>query len=386
LEDWLLLDEIQLHGASIGELQCLMRLHTELVSRDEFCSTRFFVTYTSTSGIEWLRRVDHPLAATATPVAFYSRISKSSYAGRRRACIIAEKDRLPNLIRAHQDSKFILNVDAKPPQSPFNRGLTRWLGTCERISAFAVENEHYARAIRRFAPAATVDVLGTLKAPNHAPGVERLTRRPRLTFVSAMPHEGPAIARIVDVVRATVRDLQAIVIPRYLIPSRMPGKDGPRGLARLRGAMPDATIVPTIEQLSQALDHPGSVTAIFASLGKVEQVFALSRVAVTAGSLSPGGFVARSKGHNFLEPMAAGLPTLIGPHVQNWQTTVDAFSAEGTLLTGSTATLPEMICALLTQETAFEKHCGAVRSSSLLRYHQGTAARVADLVCSLARQ
>jgi 3-deoxy-D-manno-octulosonic-acid transferase len=378
------LDEIQLHGASIGELQCLVRLHAELASRNQFRFTEFRVTCTSGSGLEWLRRIGHPLAANASRIAFYSRIRRSLYDGNRRACIIAEKDRLPNVIDAHQDSKFILNVDAKPPQSAINRRLTRWFRTCDDISAFVVENEYYADAIRHFAPEANVHVLGTLKAPNATTSVRPLTSRPRLTFVSVMPHEGPSIAGIIEAVRTTLPNLQAIVIPRYVIPSRMLSKDGQRCLSRMRRAMPEAITVRTVGELSLALDDPGRVTALFDGLGKVEDVFAFSRLVVTAGSLSRGRFVTRSKGHNFLEPMAAGVPTLIGPYVQNWRTTVDAFIAEGTLLTGSVAELPKMISDLLTEQTLFEKHCQALRTSSLLRYHQGTASRVGDLVCYLA--
>jgi len=59
------------------------------------------------------------------------------------------------------------------------------------------------------------------------------------------------------------------------------------------------------------------------TLGDLNAVYSLARVAFVGGSLVPVG------GHNVLEPAAAGVPVLFGPHTEHFRELVDALVQAG---------------------------------------------------------
>src|SRR5690606_213940 len=67
------------------------------------------------------------------------------------------------------------------------------------------------------------------------------------------------------------------------------------------------------------------------SLGEMHWYYALSRVAVVAGSFQPLG------GQNMIEASAVGVPVIVGPHTRNFEQSVADALAEGAALRAADA-------------------------------------------------
>jgi 3-deoxy-D-manno-octulosonic-acid transferase len=378
---------VHLHGASIGESQCLLRLVDELQRSFTFSDTEFWLTYTSSSVPAWLEAVGRSGQVAAYRWNRETHRSLSAHigriAGKERACIIAEKDRRPHLLALHRDSKFVLNIEAKPPQSWRSKIFEDFVvRSIPRVTHFAVENERYESDIRRRAPRAPIFKLGTLKAPASQNGT-RGSLLPHVAFLSVMAHEAGTVAAIIRDVERAVPDVRAIVVPRYVGPASWPWKNGERFVRKFAAGFTGATVVTTVEELTSRLNVRTKGPIVYAGFGKVPDILHLTRVAVVGGSLRRG-ILSRAKGHNFLEPLAAGVPTIIGPWVQNWLYSVRSFTSDGSLLLARRRrTVARQISRLLQDDEAYRQQVEAVRSSTLLRFHQGATARVAALVAHL---
>jgi 3-deoxy-D-manno-octulosonic-acid transferase len=64
-------------------------------------------------------------------------------------------------------------------------------------------------------------------------------------------------------------------------------------------------------------------TVIGDTMGELDRLYAAADLVFVGGSLVPHG------GQNMIEPAALGLPVLFGPHVQNFQESVDLLLKNG---------------------------------------------------------
>jgi 3-deoxy-D-manno-octulosonic-acid transferase len=62
------------------------------------------------------------------------------------------------------------------------------------------------------------------------------------------------------------------------------------------------------------------------SIGELSRLYSLADVAFVGGSLAPRG------GHNILEPAAAGVPVIVGPHMHNFKAMVQDFAAASAIV------------------------------------------------------
>jgi 3-deoxy-D-manno-octulosonic-acid transferase len=372
---------IHMHGASIGEVKCLARLKQALCAHTDFAQSIFLLTFTSSYGRAWLE------SSAAVPFTESRQLNHNSIGDIRKlvlaaqgdcACIIAEKDRRPSILSLHERSKFVLNIEAKPPQTGRSAWYERLVArSLQTVKTFAVENETYAEGIRQYAPNATVTVTGTLKAPDT---LERAPQdRPRVAFLSVLAHEGHHVAQIVACVRRHIPEMQAIVLPRYVGDAPEPWKRLSRTLRSVRKHLPDARIVLDAASLESTLLSRDASTVVFTGLGLTPKILAFSTAAVVCGSLSRG-YLTPAKGHNFLEPLAAGLPTFVGPHHRNWAPSVADFVNEGTLQLASTEVIGMEVASVLADTKLYAARCSSLRSSKLLRFHQETPSRLVALI------
>jgi 3-deoxy-D-manno-octulosonic-acid transferase len=88
-------------------------------------------------------------------------------------------------------------------------------------------------------------------------------------------------------------------------------------------ALLDARRVPYARRSANAPVDAGARVLLGDSLGEMLAYYGSADVAFVAGSLLPLG------GQNLIEPIAVGVPTLIGPHVFNFQQASDAAVAAG---------------------------------------------------------
>ena len=118
-------------------------------------------------------------------------------------------------------------------------------------------------------------------------------------------------------------------------------------------------------QPSPQLRLPGVL--LLDTMGELAGLYRLADAAFVGGSLAPRG------GHNILEPAAAGVPVVVGPHMENFAAIAEDFLAADALLQIATA---EDLAPAVRDLLQNGRDCGA-RALRLLEKRRGTAASIA---------
>jgi 3-deoxy-D-manno-octulosonic-acid transferase len=115
---------------------------------------------------------------------------------------------------------------------------------------------------------------------------------------------------------------------------------------------------------------PGSIF-LLDSIGELAAIYSLATVAFVGGSLLPPG-----GGHNPLEPARFGVPTLAGPHTQNFRDITSALELASALTVVTPASLSAELSSLLTQpELTTER---GRRALAVVQANQGATQRTLD--------
>lgn len=143
----------------------------------------------------------------------------------------------------------------------------------------------------------------------------------------------------------------------------------------------------SVHRRSRALADPESAArelaptsqvrvVILDTIGELTRVYSLATVVFVGGSLVPWG------GHNILQPIALGKPTLMGPHMHNQQDLADIALAEGAAITvRDSAELAEVAGRIMASEG--ERQLLATRGQAMLERNRGAARRYAEAVSAL---
>jgi 3-deoxy-D-manno-octulosonic-acid transferase len=182
-----------------------------------------------------------------------------------------------------------------------------WRRTFARIAAVGAASEDDARRFAEMGVAPDrLSVVGDLKldlARDAGPPAddlrEALATGPVWVAGSTHPGEERAVADALERVEAEGQSLRTVIAPRHL--ERLDAVE--REFAS-RGRK-----VRRRSRLSQGPLAAGEVLLVD-TMGELASLYALADVAFVGGSLAPVG------GHNLLEPVAAGVPVLHGPHVE----------------------------------------------------------------------
>ncbi len=120
---------------------------------------------------------------------------------------------------------------------------------------------------------------------------------------------------------------------------------------------------------SLRLELPGVL--LLDTMGELSSVYRCGQVAFVGGSLAPRG------GHNILEPAAAGLPIIVGPHMENFEAIArDFIEAEALIRIQNGRELGEAVRALLS-DRARARRVGAL-GMSLVKARHGASVRIAE--------
>jgi 3-deoxy-D-manno-octulosonic-acid transferase len=113
------------------------------------------------------------------------------------------------------------------------------------------------------------------------------------------------------------------------------------------------------------------------SVGELAGAYAAAELAFVGGSLVPKG------GHNVLEPAGYGVPTLVGPHMENFREIASAFLSAGALLQVSgEGELAERFARFAADPSAFRET--GRRAKALLESFRGASDRNAKAVLDAA--
>ncbi len=365
-----------IHAVSVGEVNAIRQLVARLEQRHGQ-GLRLVISVTTDTGTARARElfeprhavVRYPLDFTRCVRRFLDRVRPDAVAlvelevwptfveecGRRRIPVVVINGRLSD--RSHRRYRRV-------------RPLIR--GTFSRIHAAAAQDEPYAR---RFADLGVrpdrVVVTGTMKwdtavIRDDVPGSEDLAdamgidrRKPLVVCGSTGPLEEAMILSALE-----DHDLQLMIAPRK--PERFDEVAGIMGNPVRRTQRPDAARHPPMDQRLFLLD----------TLGELGKAYALADVVVVGRTFVPQG------GSDMMEPIALGKATIVGPHVDNFQSTVEALRVgQGIVQVDNVESLRAAVLDLI-RDRVKREHL-ADRGRRVIRQQQGATDRHVELIESL---
>src|SRR5690606_14709985 len=188
----------------------------------------------------------------------------------------------------------------------------------------------------------------------------------RFVWVAASTHEGEdeQVLEAHQALRRRFPSALLVLVPRH--PERFDSvyekvrAQGLRAQRRSSGTLPDATTDVWVGD----------------TMGEMMLFFAAADAAFVGGSLVERG------GHNPLEPAALALPTLMGPHVFNFQDVCNQLSAaEGLIYVGSGENLGARLIELA-EDDLLREQVGAA-GLAVVKRNQGALGRLLELVRTL---
>ncbi len=302
---------IWIHGASVGEITALAPIVRSL--RRELPTYRLVVSTLTTSGRDAAAtRLPEADARVLFPLDVPWTVRRALDAVAPRLVVFSETELWPNFLRALavRDIPAIM-VSGRLSARAFAR-YRRWRRLFAPVLAgvrvFCVQSLETARRLVALgAPAARIVVTGSVKAAAAAGGALSLARLgsadvPVLVAASTHGGEEEAVLAAFEHVRAVAGEARLVLAPRK--PERF---DDVATWLRARG-------VRFVRRSELAADAAWPATApvlLLDTLGELAGLYAGARAAFVGGTLVPVG------GHNVLEPAAAAVPVVFGPHTEH---------------------------------------------------------------------
>ena len=328
-------DVIWLHAVSAGEMRAAAPLVERLLR--ERPQMQVLVTAMTATGSEaatalYGERVVHAWLPYDVPYAVARFLRRFAP----RAGIVMETEVWPNLLREcarRAVPVFLVNARLSARSAAGYAKLgTMARQSFARFTGVAAQTPDDASRLRELG-ARGVTVTGNLKfdvealpAPAVADGLRaRIGARP--VFVAAATRDGEE-ALVIDAVLASPLPDNALtlILPRH--PQRF---EQVAALLRARGC--------AFVRRSEAADVPAAVAWMLGdSMGEMAAYYANASVAFVGGSLLPFG------GQNLIEPIALGVPTIVGPHTLNFADAANGAIAAGAALRVDTA--PQLAAAV----------------------------------------
>ena len=356
---------IWLHAVSLGEFMAARGLIEALLQK--FPQLPMLITTTTPTGSLKVQqtfgeRVQHQYLPYDLPDA----VSRFLGQIQPRLGIIMETELWPNLFAAcqHRDIPLLLANARLSARSA--KGYQRICRITQRmlqaVHALAAQSPVDAeRFIAVGMDATQVQVLGNLKfnqsIPADAKSLGEQLRsswgRNRSVWIAASTHEGEetqilaAHAKICEM----IPDVLLLLVPRH--PERF---DKVAQLVAGQGYC--------VQRRSQETPDPSCQVFIGDSMGELMMYYAAADVAFVGGSLMPIG------GHTPLEPIALGVPSVMGPHIFKMQAIADLLLQHQAMIAVDDAdSLAAQITALLSDR----QQCAAIVSHAtvLLEENRG---------------
>ncbi len=295
--------------------------------------------------------------------------------------VVVETEIWPNFLAACAHRRIpVVIVNGRLSERSF-RGYSRFrwffkpvLLTLQAVSAQSREDAD--RFLALGADPAVVTVGGNLKYDVSPPEggetfltvlLEREKAAGTRWFVAGSTHEGEEQAVLRSFLAARKREpgLKLLLAPRH--PERFTEVES---LLRQEG-------IPTARrtEIPEGIERFDAAVLLLDTVGELSGAYAAADLAFVGGSLVPKG------GHNVLEPAWHGVPTIVGPHMENFRGIADAFLAAGALLqVRGEEELSDLACRFAGSPSVF----GEVgrKGRELLVEYRGASERNASAVLS----
>ena len=359
-------DLIWFHAASLGEVKAISTLIEMLKSqRPDCCICLSSMNATGRKAASMIKGIDLIL-----PMPFDLAWIMRRYLAhlKPKVLVIVETEIWPNfLIQARKARVETIFINARISPKSFNRykmikSLMKNIFSNARI--LAVSNEDAARYSALGAK--KVEVFGNLKFGNTPvinPEKEREIRRmlqcaERPVFIAGSTREGEEqfVIEAIKTARTSLPELFSIVAPRH--PASIPVLID---LAKSFGISWTLRTKPAKDADLLFVD----------TMGELSDFYAVAQVAFVGGSLVPAG------GQNILEPVSRNVPTIHGPHMENFLWALDVVKGY-TIIVNNAADLGWAIVAVLTETERYSALSKAARES--LAQAQGITMRYVSAI------
>lgn len=379
---------VWLHAVSVGEMNSAIPLLKEL--RAQQPKLPIFV---STTTLAARKAGEQRLSGIADglfyfPFDYVSCVRRVLRALRPNLVISLETEIWPNLYA--ETKRFgaglaLVNARISGRTWPRYRGMKWFFKPVLRLAdiVFPQSTKDRERYFKLGVPLAFLNSEGNLKydAPAMQEPMEFPTFGAKEVWIAAStvgPNESGSIMRhqvdeddvVIEAFRMLARDhprLLLIVAPRQqdrfdLVAEKLANS----GLPFVRRTTLDPQLNPTFRL--PRLELPGIV--LLDTIGELPHLYHLANVAFVGGSIAPRG------GHNILEPAGAGVPVVVGRHMQNFEAIVSEFvAAEALTQIQNPAGLEPAIGRLL-NDPVLARELGR-RGRAVVEQQQGASKRIA---------
>jgi len=307
---------IWIHAVSVGEVRTIVRLVRYL--RREYPGSRILVTTMTPTGSSQVRQslgddVLHcyiPYDVPGSVRRFLDRVQP-------KLAFIVETEFWPNIFRLCEERAiplFLVNVRVSPRSFKGYRRFPRFTrNMLAKVDMMAVQSEEDAERLRILgAPEEVIHVTGNLKFDACSPGdvadgngsLRRQWGKSRPVWIAASTHEGEEkmILGSFRELRKQHPTLLLVIVPRH-----------PERFARVARLCERSDLQVALHSECRG-DLPPTVDVLVGNtMGELYKFYAAADVAFIGGSL------VRHGGHNLVEAMVVGVPTVFGPHIFNFE-------------------------------------------------------------------
>lgn len=361
---------LMIHAVSVGESASLRWLIPRLTPELDVV-----VSVTTDTGLERARAlyggscrvVRYPLDLSASVRRFFDAVSPDAVA-------LVELELWPNFLREAKRRGVPVGVIggrlSERSFAGYSR-LRRFVGGMFRSLEFAaVQDAAYAARFEAMGvPPGRCLITGSMKWDAVAPGAG--TGSPSAGAVKLRDELGIDPGRPLVVAGSTAEGEEALL--HAATPAGVQLLCAPRKPERFGEA---ASALPgCVRRSAGARARPGAERFLLDTIGELGRAYELADAVVIGRTFTPLG------GSDPIEPIALGKPVVVGPHVDNFRTIVDAFDAERAIVRTERAGLGAALSRLLADEG--ERRRLASAGLACIEKHRGASARHAELLLSL---
>jgi len=375
--------DLWVQGVSMGEVEIAATFVKAVLERRPSLPT--LVTASTPAGVALLARrfAQLPVRMRPFPLDLPFSVRRFFAAVRPKVLALVETEIWPLVLReAARSGTAVLLVSARLSERSVRRfgalgPLAR--GVFERLTHVSARSGEDAARFRRLGvPEERLSVDGDLKLdrplpeePSFAPELRRLAGGRQVVVAGSVAEEEVApVLRAMETLRGSGLDALLLLAPRR--PDAFESVAAAvtaRGLLLSRRSELEPGAPPS-ERVRSNQPH----VFLLDSLGELAASYRLGDVAFLGGTLVPRG------GHNVLEPLRAGLPTLHGPSTANIRETLRR--AEGAVFAVDGADeLADGLGSLL--RDSVRRDSARQAAARLFREHEGAAGRAAGRALAL---
>jgi 3-deoxy-D-manno-octulosonic-acid transferase len=307
---------IWVHAVSVGEVRTIIRLVEHLQS--EYPESRILVTTMTPTGSSQVRQcLNDEVLHCYIPYDLPGSVRRFLDRVQPQLAFIVETEFWPNIFRLCADRSIpllLVNVRLSPRSFKGYRRFPRFTrNMLSKVAMLAVQSEGDAERLKTLGvPDNVMRVTGNLKfdavAPgehdNHATELRQNWGKSRPVWIAASTHEGEERIALdaFRELRQKIPDLLLVLVPRH-----------PERFARVQRLCERDGLVLTLRSEYPDVIPDKTDVLLGDTIGELHELYAASDIALIGGSL------VRHGGHNLIEAMVVGVPTVFGPHIFNFE-------------------------------------------------------------------